>query len=102
MLTRVIKCLYISTFPLLNLILQLLLAPRFYSLSSLSDPESPVPDNIGTTAASSPIVQDQNEARAKTALAVLNHPLRILIMNCQSIRNKKTEPHTITRYHFGE
>ena len=50
---------------------------RFYSLSSLSDPESPVPDNIGTTAASSPIVQDQNEARAKTAKAVLNHPLRI-------------------------
>ena len=27
--------------------------------------------------------------------AVLNHPIRLLIMNCQSIKNKKTEPHTI-------
>ena len=69
---------------------------RFDSLSSLSDPESPVPDNIGPpTAASSPIVQDRNEARTKTAKAVLNHPLRILIMNCQSIKNKKAELHTI-------
>ena len=47
------------------------------------------------TAASSPIVQDQNEARAKTAKAVLNHPLQILIMNYQSIKNKKAELHTI-------
>ena len=46
-------------------------------------------------AASSPIVQDRNEARTKTAKAVLNHPLRILIMNCQSIKNKKAELHTI-------
>ena len=69
---------------------------RFDSLSSLSDPESPVPDNISpSTAASSPIVQDRNEARTKTAKAVLNHPLRILIMNCQSIKNKKAELHTI-------
>ena len=41
------------------------------------------------------IVQDQNEAKTKTAKAVLNHPLRILIMNCQSIKNKKAELHTI-------
>ena len=70
---------------------------RFDSLSSLSDPESPVPDNIAPTptAASSLIVQDRNEARTKTAKAVLNHPLRILIMNCQSIKNKKAELHTI-------
>ena len=27
--------------------------------------------------------------------AVLNHPIRLLIMNCQSIKNKKTELHTI-------
>ena len=27
--------------------------------------------------------------------AVLNHPLRILIMNCQSVKNKKAELHTI-------
>ena len=45
---------------------------RFDSLSPLSDPESPVPDNIAPTAASWPIVQDQNEARTKIANAVLN------------------------------
>ena len=29
------------------------------------------------------------EAKGKAAKAVLNHPLRILAMNCQSIKNKK-------------
>ena len=69
---------------------------RFDSLSSLSDPESPIPDIIGPpTAASSPIVQEPKEAEGKAAKAALNHPLRILIMNCQSIKNKKAELHTI-------
>ena len=35
------------------------------------------------------------EAKGKAAKAALNHPLRILIMNCQSIKNKKAELHTI-------
>ena len=47
------------------------------------------------TAASSPIVQKPKEAKGKAAKAALNHPLRILIMNCQSIKNKKPELHTI-------
>ena len=69
---------------------------RFDTLSSLSEPDSPVPDNIGPPkAASSPIVQQSKEARPKTKKAVLNHPLRILIMNCQSVKNKKAEIHTI-------
>ena len=69
---------------------------RFDSLSSLSDPESPIPDIIGPpTAASSPIVQGSVEAKGKATKAALNHPLRILIMNCQSIKNKKAELHTI-------
>ena len=58
---------------------------RFDSLSSLSDP----------TAASSPIVQGPMEAKGKATKAALNHPLRILVMNCQSIKNKKAELHTI-------
>ena len=58
---------------------------RFDSLSSLSDP----------TAASSPIVQGPMEAKGKATKAALNHLLRILVMNCQSIKNKKTELHTI-------
>ena len=71
---------------------------RFETLSSLSEPDSPVPDNIvppPPKAASSPIVQQSKEARPKTNKAVLNHPLRILIMNCQSLKNKKAEIHTI-------
>ena len=69
---------------------------RFETLSSLSEPDSPVPDNIGPPkAASSPIVQQSKEAKPKTNKAVLNHPLRILIMNCQSVKNKKSELHTI-------
>ena len=68
---------------------------RFESLSSLSEPDSPIPDNIGPpNAASSPIVQTK-EAKPRTKRAVLNHPLRILIMNCQSIKNKKAEIHTV-------
>ena len=35
------------------------------------------------------------EAKSKTKKAVLNHPLRILIMNCQSIKNKKAEIHVV-------
>ena len=69
---------------------------RFETLSSLSEPDSPVPDNIGPPkAASLPIVQQSKEARPKTNKAALNHPLRILIMNCQSVKNKKAEIHTI-------
>ncbi|MCG8116962.1 MAG: reverse transcriptase domain-containing protein, partial [Candidatus Thiodiazotropha endolucinida] len=69
---------------------------HFDPLSSLSEPDSPIPDNIGPpTAASSPIVKQSKEAKPKTKKAVLNHPLRILIMNCQSIKNKKAELHTI-------
>ena len=69
---------------------------RFDSLSSLSDPESPIPDIIGLpTAALSPIVQGPMEAKGKATKAALNHPLRILVMNCQSIKNKKAELHTI-------
>ena len=67
---------------------------RFETLSTLSEPDSPIPDNIGPPkAASSPIVQ--KEAKPKTKKAVLNHPLRILIMNCQSINNKRAELHTV-------
>ena len=47
------------------------------------------------TAASSPIVQEPKEAKGKAAKAALNLPLRILFMNCQSIKNKKAELHTI-------
>ena len=72
---------------------------RFETLSSLSEPDSPVPDNIAPPpppkAASSPIVQQPKEAKSKTKKAVLNHPLRILIMNCQSINNKKAEIHAV-------
>ena len=68
---------------------------RFETLSSLSEPDSPVPDNIGPPkAASSPIVQPK-EAKSKTKKAALNHPLRILILNCQSIKNKKAEIHAV-------
>ena len=35
------------------------------------------------------------EAKGKATKAALNHPLRILVMNCQSIKNKKAELHTI-------
>ena len=34
------------------------------------------------------------EAKGKVNKAAINHPLRILAMNCQSIKNKKTELHT--------
>ena len=58
----------------------------------ISTPPPPPPP---PTAASSPIVQEPKEAKWKAANAALNHPLRILIMNCQSIKNKKAELHTI-------
>ena len=35
------------------------------------------------------------EVKSKTKKAILNHPLRILIMNCQSIKNKKAEIHVV-------
>ena len=63
---------------------------RFESFSSLSDTRQYWPPN----AVSSPIVQTK-EAKPRTKKAVLNHPLRILIMNCQSIKNKKAEIHTV-------
>ena len=40
-------------------------------------------------------MQQPKEAKSKTKKAVLNHPLRILIMNCQSIKNKKAEIHAV-------
>ena len=62
---------------------------RFETLSILSQADSLVPDNVGHKAASSLIVQQQKEAKTKKKKAALNHPLRILIMNCQSIKKKK-------------
>ena len=86
--------------PLFDTTASLEVSNRFETLSSLSEPDCPVPDNIApppppTQAASSPIVQQSKEAKPKTNKAVLNHPLRILIMNCQSVKNKKAELHTI-------
>ena len=40
-------------------------------------------------------MQQPKEAKSKTKKTVLNHPLRILIMNCQSIKNKKAEIHAV-------
>ena len=61
---------------------------------SLSIPDSPAPADIWPpTATSSPV--GVQHTRPKTAKkAVLNHPLRLLIMNCQSIKNKKPELQT--------
>lgn len=68
---------------------------RFDSLSgSVSEPDSPLPTFLGSpTAASSPI----NRPRVKPIKrkATLNHPLRLLLINCQSIKNKKAEFQTI-------
>ena len=62
---------------------------------SLLIPDSPIPTDLGApTAHSSPV--GVQHSRAKTdKTSVLNHPLRILIMNCQSIKNKKPELQTI-------
>ena len=62
---------------------------------SLSIPDSLIPTDLGTpTAHSSPV--GVQHSRAKTGKkSILNHPLRILIMNCQSIKNKKPELQTI-------
>ena len=83
---------------------------QFGLLSSLSDPENLIPDIIAPpppppTAVSSPIVQESKEAKGK---ADLNHPLRMLIMNCQSVRNNKAELQSIIDstkpdiHHLGE
>ena len=40
-------------------------------------------------------MQQSKEARPKANEAVLNHPLKILIMNCQSVKNKKAEIQTM-------
>ena len=40
-------------------------------------------------------MQQSKEAKPETNKAVLNNPLRILIMNCQSVKSKKAELHTI-------
>ena len=68
---------------------------RFETLSTLSEPDSPIPDKIAPPAAFSPIVQKEATCKSKTKRAVLNHPLRILIMNCQSINDKRAELHTV-------
>ena len=67
---------------------------RFDSLSSLSDPDSPIPDIIGPPL-QLPLLKYTRPKEAKVK-AALNHPLRILIMNCPSIKNKKAELHTIS------
>ena len=58
-------------------------------------PDSPVPTDTGSpTATSSPV--SVWHTRPKIAKkTVLNHPLRILIMNCQLIKNKKPELQTV-------
>ena len=40
-------------------------------------------------------MQPSKEAKSKIKKAALNHPFRILIMNCWSIKNKKAEIHTL-------
>ena len=76
---------------------------RFDTLSSLSDPESLIPDIIPPPPPpprQPPLIlaQKPKEAKGKAAKAALNDPLRILIMNCQSIKNKQAELHTIIDY----
>ena len=70
---------------------------RFDSLSSCDSsdiPLSPLPDDIGSPkATSSPIRPYPNKPKGNKAN--LQHPLRILIMNCQSVKNKKAELHTV-------
>ena len=36
------------------------------------------------------------EAKGKATKAAINHPLRYFVMNCQSIKNKKTELHQLS------
>ena len=62
---------------------------------SLSIPDSPAPTNIGPPTATSSPVGVQHTRPKTIKKAVLNHPLRILIMNCQLIKNKKPELQTI-------
>ena len=63
---------------------------------SLSIPDSPIPTELGTpTATSSPVGLQPVKPKTGNKKSVLYHPLRILIMNCQSIKNKKPELQTI-------
>ena len=57
--------------------------------SSLSMPDSPLPDCLGSpNTASSPIAQPTTKTKRKKK-ANLDHPLRIILMNCQSIKTSK-------------
>ena len=70
---------------------------KFDSLSSCDssdNPLSPLPDNIGSPKASSSPIQPK-PIKSKSKKVNLQHPLRILLMNCQSIKNKKAELHTV-------
>ena len=62
---------------------------------SLSIPDSPAPSDVGPPIATSSPVGVQHTRPKTDKKAILNHPLRILIMNCQSIKNKKPELQTI-------
>ena len=87
------KC---QTFPHHCLIPQLLWKPITNLICFLPCPILRVRYQISPpTAASSPIVQQPKESKREAAKAALNHPLRILIMNCRSVKNKKAELHTI-------
>ena len=70
---------------------------KFDSLSSCDSsgyPLSPLPDDIGSPKASSSPIRP-NPAKSQNKKVNLQHPLRILLMNCQSIKNKKAELHTV-------
>ena len=86
-----------QTFPHHCLIPQLLWKPITDLICFLPCPILRVRYQISSapTAASSPVVQEPKEAKGKAAKAALNHPLRILNINCQSIKNKEAELHTI-------
>ena len=62
---------------------------RFDLLSSLTNLESPYQISVP------PPPLQPKEAKVKAAKATLNNLLRILIMNCQSVKNKKAELHTV-------
>ena len=84
------------TFPpsFLDTTASLVVSNIFESLSSLSEPDSPIQDNTAPDVASSPIAQTK-EAKSRTKKEVLNYPLRILIMNCQPIKNTSSPRATI-------
>ena len=62
---------------------------------SLSITDSPAPTVIGSPIATSSPVGVQHTWPKTAKMTVLNHPLRILITNCQLIKNKKPELQTI-------